>query len=80
MEVFLNLVGMWELVVLVILIKKKIIAQGEEKTQVSKGKMPFIYLCKQSLVLSCHRGHDEPYCAGSKVHEKQVCKWQVVGK
>lgn len=60
--------------------KKNFTAQGGVGSSVSKGKTPFIYPHKQLLVPSCPKGHDESYCAGSKVHEKQVCKWQVVEK
>ena len=52
---------------------------GKTHPKSQKGKMPFIY-SNSCLIPSCHRGHGEPCCAGSKVHEKQVCKWQVVGK
>lgn len=72
---------MWTLNVSVILMEKKFKEQGEKKpTKCQKEKCPLSTHANSPLVHSRHKGHDKPYCAGSKVHEKQVCKWQVVGK
>lgn len=54
--------------------------KGEKNPVCQKEQCPLSTRANSPLVPSCHKGHDEPYCAGSKVHEKQVCKWQVVGK
>lgn len=74
---------MWELDVLVVFNKKKFFfhfTRREKTPKCQKEKCPLSTHANGPLVPNCHKRHDKPYCVGTKVHEKQVCKWQVVGK
>lgn len=73
---------MWELDVFVVFNKEFFFSlyKEEENPKCQKEKCPLSTHANGLLVPSCLKRHDKPYCAGSKVHEKQVCKWQVVGK
>lgn len=80
-KVFYNVTGMWEWDVLVVFNENISLHKGKKKTpKYQKEKCPLSTHANGLLVPSCHKGHDGPYCTGSKVHEKQVCKWQVVAK